>query len=180
MRSVYALAATALMLTGFATLSSQSAAKASDGLTGICTGDTCWQVDASYVVDAESRDISGQPDQDWNPVSQGLVTSTWPFTVSTLDTEFKGDTVYEFKTDYFAAGSCALGDYDVVDVASCSDTGKLWVNDDGGLIAVFSSDYYWPNYGYSVGATDVNGIGEEIAVNGGAINIWSFPDPHKR
>jgi outer membrane biosynthesis protein TonB len=116
--------------------------------TGICSTNqnpvVCWRVNNNQV-DGWPRDITGDANQQWTATYKGAVTSTWPFTSASLNTQYKGVGVYTFTNSFHneCAGTGG-GNYVAMEMVSCSSgSGFLFVwMSSGYLVNVLNSDHY--------------------------------------
>lgn len=107
----------------------------------------------------------------WNIAMQGKVTSTWPFTVASLNTKYYSDTVASFEKTTGAGHDGCIG-----------------VNPNAGLAwePCGRSDTYWviSTYGYLVNVSHSNSIGAPAAAgvcdarNGGSIGLGVENQPN--
>lgn len=124
-----------------------------DTATGVCEGDYCWRITDNIYQGSEvgsqvalwNRDISGDVDQQWTLLPQGSVTSSWPFTNTSLDSTYYGNEVYEIAwySSTFNQYTCAADAYEnLVGTVNCTGiAGVYWVQDGSGhLVNVHQSD----------------------------------------
>jgi hypothetical protein len=157
------LAATALLAAGMFTGGAVMAAPAAHATTvyGLCLTDvnpisTCArQTSTNGPVDAWARDISGDPNQQFQKLYEGQVSSQncWPFTCgSGFNSSYNGDAVYRLYN--INSGRCIAPDNpDIASVYSvdCNANGVNWVwTPEGYLVNVYQTNLAVAN-GVSIG-----------------------------
>lgn len=116
--------------------------------TGICSTNqnplVCWRVNNNQV-DGWPRDIDGDANQQWTAEYQGSVSGSWPFSNSSLSSQYYGVGVYEFyNSNTNKCAGTAGGNYVSMEMVSCSaNTGYLFVwTTTGYIVNVLNSDHY--------------------------------------